>query len=150
MMRAESIPRDSRRLDMRSVLPGGSRGPGGAGATAWQSDLRRKAVDLHDRRAAGAPLGVAETECCHPDACVGKGLPRRFFVGIKDMLPSHDTRNVSLPEETFRDFKQTDPFLPQSLGPLAEWIHVGKTGAPREREGRKRRGTGALDRSRTA
>jgi predicted dehydrogenase len=53
-----------------------------------------------------------------------------LFVGSKGMLLADYGRHVLLPENEFRDFKRTDPFIPKSLGHHAEWIHACKTGAP--------------------
>ncbi|MFV2068808.1 MAG: Gfo/Idh/MocA family protein [Pirellulales bacterium] len=53
-----------------------------------------------------------------------------LFVGDDGMLLADYSKHVLLPEETFADFKRPDPFLPQSIGHHAEWIHACKTGAP--------------------
>ncbi len=53
-----------------------------------------------------------------------------LFVGDNGMLLSDYNRHVLLPEDKFKDFERPGPFIPQSLGHHAEWIHACKTGDP--------------------
>jgi hypothetical protein len=53
-----------------------------------------------------------------------------LFIGDKGMLLSDYGRHVLLPENDFKDFKAPEPFIPNSIGHWAEWIHACKTGAP--------------------
>lgn len=53
-----------------------------------------------------------------------------LFIGDKGMVLSDYGKHVLLPEDQFKDFKRPDPFIPESLGHHAEWIHACKTGAP--------------------
>ena len=53
-----------------------------------------------------------------------------LFVGSKGMLVADYGKHQLLPESHFKDFKRPDPFIPESLGHHAEWIHACKTGAP--------------------
>ncbi len=53
-----------------------------------------------------------------------------LFIGDKGMLLSDYGKHVLLPEDQFADFKRPEPFIPESLGHHAEWIHACKTGAP--------------------
>ena len=38
-------------------------------------------------------------------------------------------KHLLLPENDFKDFKQPEPFIPNSIGHHEEWIHACKTGA---------------------
>ena len=62
------------------------------------------------------------------------GIPQwpdgTLFIGDKGMLLSDYGKHVLLPEDQFKDFQAPDPFIPESLGHHAEWIHACKTGAP--------------------
>jgi predicted dehydrogenase len=53
-----------------------------------------------------------------------------LFIGEKGMLLSDYGKNVLLPEDQFKDFERPEPFIPESLGHHAEWLHACKTGAP--------------------
>ena len=53
-----------------------------------------------------------------------------LFIGDKGMLVSDYGRYKLLPEETFKDFKPPEPFIPASRGHHQEWIHACKTGDP--------------------
>ena len=46
------------------------------------------------------------------------------------MLLSDYSKHVLLPEDKFKDFKRPEPFIPESKGHHAEWIHACKTGEP--------------------
>ena len=52
-----------------------------------------------------------------------------LFVGDKGLLLSDYGKHVLLPEANFSDFQRPEPFIPNSLGHHAEWIHACKTGA---------------------
>lgn len=53
-----------------------------------------------------------------------------LFIGDKGMLLSDYGKYVLLPEDQFKDFQPPAPFIPESLGHHAEWIHACKTGEP--------------------
>lgn len=53
-----------------------------------------------------------------------------LFIGTKGMLLSNYGKHVLLPEEEFTGFEPPEPFIPESLGHHAEWLHACKTGAP--------------------
>lgn len=53
-----------------------------------------------------------------------------LFIGDKGMLLSDYGKHVLLPEEQFTDFVRPEPFIPESLGHHAEWLHACKTGEP--------------------
>ncbi|MGE3821132.1 MAG: Gfo/Idh/MocA family protein [Isosphaeraceae bacterium] len=53
-----------------------------------------------------------------------------LFVGSKGMLLADYGKHVLLPEKEFADFKRPEPFLPESRGHYAEWIHACKSGDP--------------------
>jgi len=53
-----------------------------------------------------------------------------LFIGSKGMLLASYDKHQLLPEDQFKDFKQPEPFIPESLGHHKEWIHACKTGAP--------------------
>jgi predicted dehydrogenase len=53
-----------------------------------------------------------------------------LFIGEKGMLLSDYNKHVLLPEKDFADFERPKPFIPDSLGHHAEWIHACKTGDP--------------------
>ncbi len=53
-----------------------------------------------------------------------------LFVGSKGMLLSDYGKHVLLPEKQFEGFQKPEPFIPDSIGHHAEWIHACKTGAP--------------------
>jgi predicted dehydrogenase len=53
-----------------------------------------------------------------------------LFVGEKGMLLADYSRHLLLPEDQYVDFKRPDPFIPDSIGHHAEWIHACKTGGP--------------------
>lgn len=69
-----------------------------------------------------------------PECLKEKGVPEWesgvLFIGDKGMVLSDYSKHVLLPEDTFKDFKRPDPFIPKSLGHHAEWLHACKTGAP--------------------
>jgi len=62
------------------------------------------------------------------------GIPQwadgTLFVGQKGMLLANYGEHMLLPEEQWTDFEPPAPFIPNSLGHHAEWIHACKTGAP--------------------
>lgn len=49
-----------------------------------------------------------------------------LFVGEKGMLLANYTRRLLLPEDKFKDFKAPEPFIANSIGHHAEWIHAIK------------------------
>jgi predicted dehydrogenase len=53
-----------------------------------------------------------------------------LFVGDKGMLLTDYEKNVLLPEKDFAGFVAPEPFIPDSLGHHAEWIHACKTKSP--------------------
>ena len=53
-----------------------------------------------------------------------------LFIGDKGMLLSDYSKNVLLPEESYKDFQPPEPFIPASRGHHQEWIHACKTGEP--------------------
>ncbi len=53
-----------------------------------------------------------------------------LFIGDDGMVLSDYKKHVLLPEEKFKGFKPPEPWIPESLGHHAEWIHACKTGAP--------------------
>lgn len=53
-----------------------------------------------------------------------------LFVGDKGMVISNYGIHALLPESQFVDFEAPEPFIPDSIGHHAEWIHACKTGAP--------------------
>lgn len=53
-----------------------------------------------------------------------------LFIGDKGMLLSDYGKHVLLPEEQYADFERPEPFIPDSIGHHAEWVHACKTGAP--------------------
>jgi predicted dehydrogenase len=53
-----------------------------------------------------------------------------LFVGDKGMLLSDYGKYLLLPEDKFAGFTPPEPFIPESLGHHAEWLHACKTGAP--------------------
>lgn len=53
-----------------------------------------------------------------------------LFVGDKGMILSDYGKHMLLPEDTFQDFTPPAPFIPDSIGHYAEWIHACKTGEP--------------------
>lgn len=53
-----------------------------------------------------------------------------LFIGSQGMLLADYGKHQLLPEERFRDFKRPKPFIPNSIGHHAEWIHACKTGDP--------------------
>jgi predicted dehydrogenase len=69
-----------------------------------------------------------------PDPWTRKEIPQWdsgvLFVGDKGMLLSDYSKHLLLPEETFKDFKRPEPFIPASKGHHQEWIHACKTGEP--------------------
>jgi len=69
-----------------------------------------------------------------PEIWQEKGIPQWgngvLFIGDKGMLLSDYRKHVLLPEQDFADFQRPDPWIPDSLGHHAEWLHACKTGAP--------------------
>lgn len=53
-----------------------------------------------------------------------------LFIGDRGMLLSDYSKHVLLPEENFAGFKRPEPFIEESLGHHAEWLHACKTGDP--------------------
>ena len=53
-----------------------------------------------------------------------------LFIGDKGMLLSSYSKHVLLPEKDFKDFERPEPWIPNSIGHHAEWLHACKTGAP--------------------
>ena len=53
-----------------------------------------------------------------------------LFIGEKGMLLADYGKHTLLPEDQFADFKRPEPFIPNSIGHHAEWIHACKTGEP--------------------
>jgi predicted dehydrogenase len=53
-----------------------------------------------------------------------------LFVGDKGMLLSDYGKHTLLPEAGFKDFVRPEPFIPDSIGHHAEWVHACKTGDP--------------------
>ncbi|MEY2429634.1 MAG: hypothetical protein QOJ40_2519 [Verrucomicrobiota bacterium] len=53
-----------------------------------------------------------------------------LFMGNKGMLLSDYNNHVLLPEKDFAEFVPLKPFIPDSIGHHAEWIHACKTGGP--------------------
>jgi hypothetical protein len=53
-----------------------------------------------------------------------------LFVGDNGMLLSDYSKHVLLPEKQFEGFQPPEPYIPNSLGHHAEWIHACKTGEP--------------------
>lgn len=53
-----------------------------------------------------------------------------LFIGEKGMLLADYGRHALLPEKDFEGFVPPDPFIPNSIGHYAEWIHAAKTGDP--------------------
>jgi predicted dehydrogenase len=68
-----------------------------------------------------------------PEPWTSGAIPRWdsgvLFVGKKGMLLSDYGKHRLLPEDEFKDFKPPEPFIPNSVGHYAEWIHAAKTGA---------------------
>ena len=52
-----------------------------------------------------------------------------LFVGDKGMILADYGKHLLLPETEFRDFVRPKPFISNSIGHYAEWIHACKTGA---------------------
>ena len=52
-----------------------------------------------------------------------------LFQGDNGMLLASYDKNVLLPEKEFREFVRPKPFIPNSIGHYAEWIHACKTAA---------------------
>lgn len=53
-----------------------------------------------------------------------------LFIGEKGMVLSNYGQHVLLPEDAFEDFERPEPFIPNSIGHHAEWVHACKTGEP--------------------
>jgi hypothetical protein len=53
-----------------------------------------------------------------------------LFIGEKGMLLADYGKHLLLPEKDFAGFQRPAPFIPESKGHYAEWIHACKTGAP--------------------
>lgn len=53
-----------------------------------------------------------------------------LFIGDRGMLLADYGKHILLPEDSYKDFERPKPFIPESLGHHAEWIHACKTGAP--------------------
>ncbi len=51
-----------------------------------------------------------------------------LFVGTKGKILADYTRRVLLPEDQYADFKEPDPWIKDSIGHHAEWIHAIKNG----------------------
>lgn len=54
----------------------------------------------------------------------------QLFVGEKGMLLSNYSKHLLLPEEKFADYTPPEPYIPESIGHHAEWLHGIRTGAP--------------------
>ena len=69
-----------------------------------------------------------------PEIWKEKGIPQWgngvLFIGDKGMLLSDYGKHVLLPEKDFKDFERPEPWIPDSIGHHAEWLHACKTGAP--------------------
>src|SRR5437773_137494 len=70
-----------------------------------------------------------------PEIWTAGGIPKWdsgvLFIGTNGrMLLSSYDKHVLLPGKDFAGFKRPEPFIPNSIGHHAEWIHVCKTGAP--------------------
>lgn len=69
-----------------------------------------------------------------PKIWTEKGIPQMgsgvLFVGEKGMVLSSYGKHVLLPEKKFADFERPEPFIPDSRGHHAEWVHACKTGEP--------------------
>lgn len=69
-----------------------------------------------------------------PKIWTEKGIPQYrngvLFIGDKGMLLSDYRKHVLLPENDFKDFERPEPWIPDSIGHHAEWLHACKTGAP--------------------
>lgn len=69
-----------------------------------------------------------------PDIWKEKGIPQWgngvLFIGDKGMLLADYRKHVLLPEKDFKDFEAPEPWIPNSIGHHAEWLHACKTGAP--------------------
>jgi hypothetical protein len=70
-----------------------------------------------------------------PQIWKDKGIPQwangHLFIGDEGMLLSDYNKHVLLPEETFADFKEPDPFIPRSTGGHhQDWVDACKGGAP--------------------
>lgn len=71
--------------------------------------------------------GVAQ-----PPRNIASELPMNgsLFIGEKGRIATpHGGQPILLPEETFKDFKGPDPFLPKSPGHHQQWIDACKTGS---------------------
>lgn len=68
-----------------------------------------------------------------PQIWLDGGIPQWgsgvLFVGDDGMLLSDYGKHLLLPEEKYKNFKRPEPFIPDSIGHHAEWIHAAKTGA---------------------
>lgn len=53
-----------------------------------------------------------------------------LFIGSDGMLIADYNKHQLLPVEKFAGFQPPDPFIPDSIGHHAEWIHACKTGGP--------------------
>ncbi|MEC9091717.1 MAG: Gfo/Idh/MocA family oxidoreductase [Planctomycetota bacterium] len=51
-----------------------------------------------------------------------------LFIGDQGMLLADYGKHLLLPENKFQDFKRPAPFIANSIGHHAEWIHAAKTG----------------------
>lgn len=56
---------------------------------------------------------------------VGSG---QLFIGSAGMILSNYSQHCLMPQERFAGFKRPEPYIPQSLGHHAEWLHAIKTG----------------------
>ncbi|MAT14892.1 MAG: oxidoreductase [Planctomyces sp.] len=69
-----------------------------------------------------------------PQIWTDNGIPQWdsgvLFIGDKGMLLADYGKHQLLPEEQYADFTPPEPFIPDSIGHHAEWIHACKTGAP--------------------
>jgi predicted dehydrogenase len=63
------------------------------------------------------------------DGKIPKWDSGHLFIGDKGMLLGDYGKHVLLPENNFKDFQPPTPFIPDSIGHHAEWIHACKTGA---------------------
>jgi len=57
----------------------------------------------------------------------GNGI---LFIGSKGMILADYQKHKLLPEKEYAGFKAPEPFIPNSIGHWAEWVHACKTGAP--------------------
>ncbi|MGB0578426.1 MAG: Gfo/Idh/MocA family oxidoreductase [Limisphaerales bacterium] len=89
----------------------------------------------YGKRGKMAPVTLTWHQGSHkPKIWEEKGIPQWgngvLFIGDKGMLLSDYRKHVLLPEQDFKDFERPDPWIPDSIGHHAEWLHACKTGDP--------------------